>query len=56
MSVESEAFSGKIKPSTRENKEVIEKVCQIVMKDCSLTQENGSTSGNKQRISSLYFN
>ena len=35
MSVESEACS--VRPSTSQNKEVIEKVCQIVMKDCCLT-------------------
>ena len=34
MSVESETCSGR--PSTNRNKEVIEKVCQIVMEDCFL--------------------
>ena len=35
MSLESEALSGR--PSTSQNEEVIEKVCQIVMEDCRLT-------------------
>ena len=35
MSVESEACFGR--PSTSQNEEVIEKVCQIVMEDCCLT-------------------
>ena len=35
MSVESETHSSR--PSTTQNKEMIEKVCQIVMEDCHLT-------------------
>ena len=53
MSVESEACSGR--PSTNRNKEVIDKVCQIVMEDCQLTlkkivEEMGISRGSVHSI------
>ena len=50
MSVESEARSDR--PSTSQNKGVIEKVCQIVMEDCRLTLRK---IVEKVGISSLNF-
>ena len=52
MSVESKARSGI--PSTSRNKEVMEKVRQIVMKDRRLTLRE--IVEEEERISSLHFN